>query len=149
MITVVWNSHGFHVIRSLPKGIKWTGRYYVDNVLWQIAALRDVGSHRKMIGCAGNAGRHVAKPVMEYMDHNSLKRVPHPPSSPDVTPSDFYLFGHVKHQLQGYESTEGVNHVSPISDVLNQFPTGRLVEVFDDWMRRLQRCIDTSGEHVK
>jgi hypothetical protein len=28
IITVVWNPHGFHVIQSLPKGIKWTGRYY-------------------------------------------------------------------------------------------------------------------------
>jgi hypothetical protein len=45
MITVVWNRHGFHVIQSLPKGIKWTGRCYSDNILSQIAALRDVGRH--------------------------------------------------------------------------------------------------------
>jgi hypothetical protein len=28
MITVIWNPHGFHVIQSLPKGIKWTFRYH-------------------------------------------------------------------------------------------------------------------------
>jgi hypothetical protein len=39
MITVVWNPHRFHVIQSLPKGIKWTGRYYSDNILSQMAAL--------------------------------------------------------------------------------------------------------------
>jgi hypothetical protein len=27
MITVVWNPHGFHMIQSLSKAIKWTGRY--------------------------------------------------------------------------------------------------------------------------
>jgi hypothetical protein len=47
MITLVGSPHGFHVIQSLPKGIKWTGKYYSDNILSQIAALRDVGSHRK------------------------------------------------------------------------------------------------------
>jgi hypothetical protein len=47
MITIVWNAHGFHMIQSLPKGIKWTGRYYSDTILSQITALQDGGSHRK------------------------------------------------------------------------------------------------------
>jgi hypothetical protein len=47
MALVVWNPYGFHVIQSLPKGIKWTGRYYSDNIFSEIAALRYVGSHRK------------------------------------------------------------------------------------------------------
>jgi transposase len=87
------------VIESLPKGIKWTAIYYLDNILSEIAALWDAGSHRKMIVHADNAGPHAAKCVTEYTDHNSLKRAPHPPYSPDLTPSDFYLFGDVKHQL--------------------------------------------------
>jgi hypothetical protein len=47
IITVVWNPHGFHVIQSLSKGVKWTGRYHSDNILSQIAAHGDVDSHRK------------------------------------------------------------------------------------------------------
>jgi hypothetical protein len=38
MMTVAWNPHGFHVIQSLPEGSKWTGRYYSDTILYQIAA---------------------------------------------------------------------------------------------------------------
>jgi hypothetical protein len=75
MITVVRNPHGIHMIQSLPKGIKWTGRYYSDSITSRIAVLRDVGSHRKMIIHADNVGPHVAKCATEYMDHNSLKRV--------------------------------------------------------------------------
>jgi transposase len=56
----------------------------------KFAALRDVGSHRKKIFYAANAGRDVARSITEYMDHNSLKRAPHPPYSPDLAPSDFY-----------------------------------------------------------
>jgi hypothetical protein len=73
MITVVWNPHGFHVIQSLPKGTKWTGRYYSNNSIAQIAAVLDVDSHRKTIIYADNCGPHVAKYVTEYMDHTSLK----------------------------------------------------------------------------
>jgi hypothetical protein len=82
-----------------------------------------------MIAHADNAGPHTAKCVTEYMDHTLLKRVPDPPYLPDLTPSDFYLFGYVKHQLQGHEFTEGAELVSAISEILNQIPTDTLVDV--------------------
>jgi transposase len=115
------------VTQSLPKGIKWTGRYCSDH-FFQIAALRDGGTHRKMIVHADNGGPHVAKCVTEYMDHNSMKRTPHPPYSPDLAPSDFIGFGHVKHKLQGHEFTEEAELVSAISEIVNQIPTYTLVD---------------------
>jgi hypothetical protein len=83
------------------------------------------------------------------VDHNSLKRASYPPYSPDLEPCDFCLFGYVKHELQGHEFTEGAEFVSAISEIMNQIPTDTLVDVFDDWIRRLQRCIDVSGEYVE
>jgi hypothetical protein len=71
------------------------------------------------------------------MDDNSLKRGYHPPYLHDLAPSDFYLFGYVKHQLQGHKFTEGAELVSTISEFSNQIPTDALVDVFDNWMRRL------------
>jgi hypothetical protein len=35
------------------------------------------------------------------MEENGLERAIHPPYSPDLAPSDFYLFTHVKHCLRG------------------------------------------------
>jgi histone-lysine N-methyltransferase SETMAR len=102
-----------------------------------------------MIVHAENADPHLAKCVTESMDYNELKRVLHPPYSPDLAPSAFYLFGHVKHQLQGHEFTEGAELVSAISEILTQIPTDTLVDVFDDKMRRSQRCMDIIGESVE
>jgi hypothetical protein len=102
-----------------------------------------------MIVHADNAGPHVAKCVTEYLDHNSLKNVPHPLCLPDLALSDFHRFEYVKHQLQGHEFTEGAELVSTISEILNQIRTNTLVDVFDDWMRRLQQCIDISGKYVE
>jgi hypothetical protein len=78
-----------------------------------------------------------------------LNRVPHPPYSPDLASPDFYFFEYVKHQLQGHEFTEGAELVSAVSEILNQIPTDILIDLSDDWMKRLQRCIDISGEYVK
>jgi histone-lysine N-methyltransferase SETMAR len=93
-----------------------------------------LGEHTERQGIvdADNAGPHVAKCVAESMDHNPGKRAPHPPYSPDLGPSDFYLFRDVKHQLPGHEFTEGAELVLAISEILNQIPTDALVNVFDD-----------------
>jgi hypothetical protein len=124
-------------------------RYHSDNIRSQIAALQDVGSHRKMIVHADSADPHVAKCFTEYMDHNLLKNALHLPYLPDLAPIDLYLFGYVKHQLQGDEFTEGTEFVSPISEIVNQIPTHTLADGFDDCMRRLQPCIDIIGEYVE
>jgi hypothetical protein len=73
----------------------------------------------------------------------------HPPHSPDLAPSDFCLFGYVKHRLQGHECTEGAELVSAISEILSQIPTNTLVDLFDDRKRKLQRRIDINGEYVE
>jgi hypothetical protein len=70
-----------------------------------------------------------------------LKKAPHLPYSLDLAPSHFYRFGYVEPQLQGREFTEGTELISAVSEILNQVPTDILVDVFDGWMRRLQRCI--------
>jgi hypothetical protein len=85
-----------------------------------------------MIVHADNSGSHVAKRVTEYTDHNSLKRAPQPPYSPDLAPSGFCLFGYAKHQLQGREFTEGAELVSTVSENRHQIPTDTLVDALDD-----------------
>jgi transposase len=85
-----------------------------------------------MIVHADHAGPYLAKCVTEDMDHNSLKMAPHSPYSPDFAPYEFYPFGHVKHQLQGHEFTEGADLISAISEILSQIPTDTSVDVFDD-----------------
>jgi hypothetical protein len=39
---------------------------------------------------------YVARQTTDYLEQNGMKRASHPPYSLDLTPADFYLFGHVK-----------------------------------------------------
>jgi hypothetical protein len=36
-----------------------------------------------------------------------MEQAPHPPYSPDLAPSDFYLFGYLKDRLQGQHFEDG------------------------------------------
>jgi hypothetical protein len=50
-----------------------------------------------------NASAHNARVAQNFFKHNPLKRLPHPPYSPDISPWDFdcSLFGQVQNALVG------------------------------------------------
>jgi transposase len=64
-------------------------------------------THRKLVVHIDidNASAHKARVTQNFFEHNPLKRLPHPPCSPDISPSDldFDPFGKVKNALIGPE----------------------------------------------
>jgi transposase len=90
MLTVVWNPHEFRLVNVLLKRQKWTSQYYINDILPEIAALRDARDQRKLVVHADNAKPRVAKRVKQYIDENGLRSASHPPYSPDPAPSDFF-----------------------------------------------------------
>jgi hypothetical protein len=52
------------------------------------------------------------------MEENSMQRAPHPAYSPDLVPSDFYLFGYVKQLLSGCQFADQDSLLQAVSDIL-------------------------------
>ena len=52
-----------------------------------------------------NAPSHRKTGVSEFCKKNKLFILPHPPYSPDLAPSDFFLFGYIKEKCEGVEFT--------------------------------------------
>jgi hypothetical protein len=148
-VIVVWNPQGFHVVKVLPKGCKWTIQYYIENLLPEICAFRVAGDRRRLVVHADNARPHVSRKVKEYLEGQSLRTAPHPPYSPDLAPSDFFLFGYVKRMLQGSEFQATEELLEAVVTILNAIPDETLTGTFHEWMKRLQTCIDTGGEYVE
>jgi len=63
-----------------------------------------------MIQKVDNARPHVAKPVKTYLETLKWEVLPHPPYSPDIAPSDYYLFRSMAHGLadQQFRSYEDI-----------------------------------------
>lgn len=151
MLTIVWNPNGFHLINVLSSGCKFNASHYVTNVLGPLTDWRAVqagGSRRKLIIHADNARPHVATVTQQFLEHNAMKRAPHPAYSPDLAPSDFYLFGYVKQLLAGQEFPDGEALVGAINAILEGIEKVTLQRVFLEWMERLRRCIEIGGEYV-
>jgi hypothetical protein len=135
VLTVVWNPRRFHLVSLLPKGQKWTSQYYIDHILPEICALRDVRDRRKSVVHADNARPHVVKRIKQYIEDNNLKSAPHPPYSPDC--SNWTEFHTAEELLDG------------VVQILADIPLETLMATFHEWLQRLQACIDGDREYVK
>jgi AraC-like DNA-binding protein len=151
MLTVVWSPNGFCLLAVLPKGTKFNAEYYVINILEEIKKYRrrQGGScARKLIVHADNARAHTAQLSMQYMAANKMKPAPHPPYPPDLAPSDFFLFGDIKRQLGGCSFNRIKDLHAAVKGILLQYEKTTLTGVFNEWIRRLQECIQRNGDYV-
>ena len=62
-----------------------------------------------------------------------MKRAPHPPYSPDLAPSDFFLFGFIKSKLLGakFDTVEDLKEA--IEGILEDISPELLNRVFLEW----------------
>jgi len=95
-----------------------------------------------------NAKPHNSKSSIQCLEDNKLKRLPHPPYSPDVAPSDFYLFGTVKHRLEGCMGETVEDLKENVSEILSTISEEELMAAFLNWMERLQQVIDNGRNDI-
>lgn len=89
----------------LPNGMSYNSSFFISNILhvlgeqkqqiWPKSGKRKVWIH------LDNCKVHNSKMTMEEIQKSQFKRAPHPAYSPDIAPSDFYLFGRVKKGVGG------------------------------------------------
>ena len=72
-----------------------------------------------------------------------------PPRSPDLTPLDFYLWGHLKAMVY-QESIRNVNHLKDrIINSFAQISPDVLLRVHSEWVKRIMMCIQNNGGHIE
>jgi hypothetical protein len=133
MLAVVWDSTGFVVVIALENGCKFNSGSYVNKVLMLISEWwgeRGCGTFRKLIVDADNARPHKARISQQFIVQSGMRMAIHLPYSPDITPSDFYLFGHMKGRLIGESFEMGENLFSAVEVILGTLEKSILNRVF-------------------
>jgi hypothetical protein len=153
MVTIVWNWNpsGFHVVKALPKWSKFNAQYYSNNALVAISDWRRLSGRTqqsKLWLDADNFRPDTAKVSTDYISRHGMKRLPHPPYSPDLAPSDFFLFGYVKKKLMGKRAESESELLVGIRVMLAEIRRDVLNAVFLEWVDRLHKCIETNGDYV-
>jgi hypothetical protein len=78
-----------------------------------------------------------------------MKQASHPPDSPDLAPSDFFLSGYVKEKLMGSLAETPSELLVDIRVILAEIPRETLNVVFLEWTERLRKCVHVDGEYVR
>jgi hypothetical protein len=101
MAPIAWNPLGFHLLDALPKSNTFDTEYYRVNILTELLPLRPHVDGRRLFIHADSARSYTARKLQDFCEENWLHLAVHPSCSSDFAPSDFFLFRHIKHCLQG------------------------------------------------
>ncbi len=104
MTTIFWNSSGVLLIDYLPHHTTINGQYYaalMDRLRESIKEKRRGKLRKGILLLHDNAPVHTARVAQTAILHCGFQELYHPPYSPDLAPSDYYLFKHLKNALRG------------------------------------------------
>jgi hypothetical protein len=74
--------------------------------------------------------------------------MPHPPYSPDLAHSDFYLFGTVKRRLEQVRITEPDEVFEELHSILGSIPGEELEAVFQTWLERIRAVSEGDWSYI-
>ncbi|KAA6357398.1 MAG: hypothetical protein EZS28_047076 [Streblomastix strix] len=95
-----------------------------------------------------NASIDRAQRIQQFVHNSTFTRLFHPPYSPDIAPSDYYLFDRLKSQLKGIDSSNDEKLKDTVSKTLASISQAELYRAIDSWIDRLQISIVTDGNQV-
>ena len=102
--TVFWGAKGVIMLEFLPKKSTIAGVYYA-NLLDQLrTAIREKRRGKLSKGVLlqlDNARVHTCKVAMDTVERNGNELIPHPAYTPDLVPSDLFLFPNLKKDTHG------------------------------------------------
>jgi histone-lysine N-methyltransferase SETMAR len=155
MLSIFWDCHGVLLMEVLPEGETVTADYYcllLDRLITAIQMKRRRSSSSanwSMRYQHDNARPHVARKTVEKLNELRFIVLPHPPYSPDLAPSDFYLFSPLKSALRGktYASKEDIQ--ADIEAWIASKPREFFDAAFTKLPGRWQKCIDHAGDYFE
>ena len=112
MLCIWWDEVGFIYYELLKPNETITGERYRTKLMRLTRALREKRPqyeqrYEKVILQHNNAQPHAAKPVKTYLETLKWEILPHPPYSPNVAPSNYYLFQSMETDQGALEQSTG------------------------------------------
>jgi hypothetical protein len=75
--------------------------------------------------------------------------VPHTPYSPDLAPSDFFLFPRMKRSLKGNRFCDVAEVKENTLTALNSIQPQEFQHCFEHWKYRWDKCINAHGQYFE
>ena len=152
MATIFWDSEGVILTDFLEKGATINKEYYSDELKRlreEIKKKRRGKLSRGILLLQDNAPAHTAQLSVATANKCGFEILRHPPYSPDLAPSDFYLFPLMKETLRGKKFDNNTAVVNAVESFLetqkSEFYKIGLLKLEKRWTK----CIELNGDYVE
>jgi len=150
MAMFFWDWQGVIHVDFLTDARTVNAAYYADllatDVKEKIRSKRKTGGKRVAF-LQDNARPHTAKTTKETLRKLKWNLLTHPPYSPDLAPSDFYLFGRLKSDLQGTRFADDAV-IQTVRKWIHRQPQAFFENGIRILPERWKNCVDSGGEYV-
>jgi len=152
MASIFWDARGVLLLDFLQKGETVTGVYYatlLDKLRVAMKEKRRGMLKKGVMLHADNAPAHSSAVAMAKMHDCGFQIVQHPPYSPDLAPSDYYLFPNLKKHLAGTKFDSDNDVIEAVEGYLDMQEEG----FYSEGIRRLQhrwtKCVELQGGYIE
>ena len=152
MPSVFWDAHGVIIIDYLEKGRTFTGSYYavlLDRLVDEIRKKRPHLKKKEILLHDDNATSHTSNIAQAEKHELGFESLTHPLYSPELAPSDCYLFPNLKRWLCGrrFGSNEEVEWET--EGYFGGFDVSYYLEGIEKLNDRWIRYIELKGEYIE
>lgn len=151
LASVFWDSHGIIFIDYLEKGKTINSDYYIallDRLKSEIEKKRPHMKKKKVLFHQDNAPCHKSMNTMVKLHDLHFELLPHPPYSPDLAPSDFYLFANLKKMLSGKKFKSNDEVIAESEAYFEGKDSSFYKKGIEMLERRWTDCIELKGDYV-
>ncbi len=97
-----------------------------------------------------NAPAHTADRTLNLLQQLGWSRLPHPAYSPDLAPSDFWLFERLKKNLRGRHYGTLANLKDAVAEEITLIPSQEYQRcMLQSWPKRWRKCIQHHGDYFE
>lgn len=149
MLCIWWSAQGVEYWELLPAGRNVNAQVYTS----QLRSLKArVDGSRVQSGRISflhdNARPHIAKSVRAELETFGWRVLAHPPYSPDLAPSDYWLFSHLHQFLNG----QHFDNESSIKKALEEFFASKPASFYEEGIMKLperwRKVVDKDGDYI-
>lgn len=151
MFSLFFRTSGIVHVHAVNRGRTIDHQYYIENCL--SPALAAVRRERPSTGTKNlkllqdNARPHIHSNVDNFLEDQGVKKIRHPPYSPDLAPCDFWLNDYIKRNLENQEDENAL--FNAVTKITRDIPIQEYQKTFQKWIERMELCIKNNGDYFE
>lgn len=152
MATVFWDSKGILLIEYKNKGVSITAASYAITLRNLKEAIKEKRRGKLTAGVLllhDNAPVHTARVAKAAARACGFEEINHPPYSPDLAPSDYYLFPNLKKDLRGKRFFDDEEVKAAINAHFEEKSAEYFLEGLEKLISRSNKCIEVLGDYIE